>query len=450
MPYIPHTDDELAQMLECLGHRSIDDLFSDIPEEMRPQSFNLADGKTEDEVCRYIENLASMNHINLVSFFGAGFYDHAIPKVVDALASRGEFVTAYTPYQPEVSQGTLQGIFEYQSSVARLMELDCANASVYDGGSALFEAIMMSIRQTRKTRIVIDSAVSPIWLTMLRSYTSNLKLELVEVEQIRGMTQIEALKQAIDENTASVVVQNPNFFGNIYDFTELFTVAHEKKALGIIAIQPMMQSLLKTPGEMNADIGVADGQSLGLPLSFGGPYLGIMACKKEYIRQLPGRIVGKTKDIDGKDGYVLTLQAREQHIRRAKATSNICSNQALCAMRSLIYMSVVGSEGMERTALLSMENTRYAVERLTAIPGVRRLSDESIPYSYEVALELPVSVHELVDNLIQKGYVAGFPLGRYYKDMDNVLLFSCTEKHTREDIGIFAEMVQSFIKSKQC
>ncbi len=444
MPYIPHTDTELQEMLKVIDVRTLDDLFLDIKPEMKPKSYNLPNGKSEQETCQYFEQLADMNHTNLVSFLGAGFYDHFIPKAVDTLSSRGEFVTAYTPYQPEVSQGTLQGIFEFQSSISRLLEMECVNASVYDGGSALFEAITMSIRHTGKKRIVIDSALSPIWLTMIRSYTSNLNLELVEVEQIKGMTQVEALKNAIDENTASVVVQNPNFFGNIYDFTDLFNHAHEKKALGIIAIQPMMQSLLKTPGEMGADIATADGQSLGLPLSFGGPYLGIMACTKNLVRQLPGRIVGKTKDVDGKEGYVLTLQAREQHIRRAKATSNICSNQALCAMRALIYMAVMGAEGMERTALLSIENTRYALEKLMKIENVKLLSDAQA-FGYEIALELPQNAHEVVDTLTQKGYVAGFPVGKYYKDMDNVLLFSCTEKHSKEEIDIFVAMLQALL-----
>ncbi len=445
MPYIPHTEQELQEMLKVVNVRTLEDLFADIPAEMKPQSYNLPDGKSEQETCAYFEQLANMNHTHITSFLGAGFYDHSIPKAVDALSSRAEFVTAYTPYQPEVSQGTLQAIFEYQSSISRLLEMDCVNASVYDGGSALFEAITMSMRHTNRKKIVIDAAVSPIWLTMIRTYTSNLSIELVEVEQVKGQTQVEALKAAIDDSTASVIVQNPNFFGNIYDFTELFNHAHEKKALGIIAIQPIMQSLLKTPGEMNADIAVADGQALGLPLSFGGPYLGIMSCKKELVRQFPGRIVGKTKDVDGQDGYVLTLQAREQHIRRAKATSNICSNQALCALRALIYMALMGAEGMERTALLSMENTRYAVERLTAIEGVKLLSENQSPYGYEIAIELPENAHEIVDTLTQKGYVAGFPVGKYYKDMDNVLLFCCTEKHSKEEIGIFAEMLRALL-----
>ncbi len=443
MPYIPHTEAELNEMLEVVGVRTLDDLFNEIPEELKPQSFNLPTGKSEHETCRYFENLANMNRTDLVSFLGAGFYDHAIPEVVNTLSSRGEFVTAYTPYQPEVAQGTLQAIFEYQTAVSRLTGLDCANASVYDGGFALFESVTMSIRQTGKTRIVIDSAVSPIWRTMLDTHIANLNLELVVVDQKDGMTQIEALKNAIDENTASVIVQNPNFFGNIYDFTELFAHAHTKGALGIIAIQPMMQALLKTPGEMDADIAVADGQSLGLPLAFGGPYLGIMTCKKSLIRQMPGRIVGRTQDVDGKVGYVLTLQAREQHIRRAKATSNICSNQALCALRSLIYMTVSGSEGMERTALLSMENTRYAADLLlNANVGIERLSDNSSPYAYEIALKLPCNAHELVEKVVSKGYVAGFPVGKYYDGMDNVLLLCATEKHTKEEIGILVEMIK--------
>lgn len=447
MPYIPHTDEELKEMLEVVGVRSLEELFDDIPQNMKPKSFELPYGKSEDEVCNYIELLASMNNTHYLSFLGAGYYNHSIPKVVDTLAGRGEFVTAYTPYQPEVSQGTLQAIFEYQTAICRLTELDCANASVYDGGSALFEAIMMSIRATGKSRIVIDSAVSPIWITMLKTAISNLEIELVEVEHVKGVSQIDALKNAVDEKTASVVVQNPNFFGNIADFTELFQNAHEKKALAIIAIQPIMQSLLKTPGEMDADIAVADGQSLGLPLSFGGPYLGIMTCKKALIRQIPGRIVGKTRDLDGKEGYVLTLQAREQHIRRAKATSNICSNQALCALRSLVYMSVVGSEGMERTALLSMENTRYLVEKMTEIKGVKRFSPENTPYSYEVALEFPINASELVNKVSQHGIIAGFPLVKYDKSMENVLLLACTEKQTKKDLDTFIERVKDLLSA---
>lgn len=439
MPYIPHTQAETSEMLNAVGVRTLDDLFADIPVALRPQSFNLPEGMSEMEVCARLEAMAGRNHTNFTSFLGAGFYDHHIPKAVDALASRGEFLTAYTPYQPEVSQGTLQAIFEFQTSVCRLLDMDCANASVYDGGSALFEAVMMAIRQTKRNKLVVDEALNPIWRTMLESYTSNLSLDFVIVPHKNGVSDKQALMAAVDESCAAVMVQNPNFFGAVDDFTALFEHTRSKGALGVISVYPVMQSVLKTPGEMKADIAVADGQALGMPLSFGGPYLGIMTCTKALIRQMPGRIVGRTKDVDGKTGYVLTLQAREQHIRRAKATSNICSNQALCALRSLIHMALLGPEGLTRTAELGMENVRYAAERLTALPGVRLLNNA--PYGNELALELPVNAYEVADMLTRKGCVPGFPVGRYYTGMDNVLLVACTEKHSREQIGIFAEMM---------
>ena len=439
MPYVPHTPEDVQHMLEVIGVTTMEDLFADIPADMRPQSFDLPEGLSEMEVCAHLEKLAGKNRTDLVSFLGAGFYDHHIPKAVDALTSRGEFYTAYTPYQPESSQGTLQAVFEFQTAVCRLMDMDVANASVYDGGTAIFEAMMMAIRATKRKKIVIDESVNPIYRKMLDSYTSNLNIELVTVPHLDGLSDVTALKGACDKDCAAMVVQNPNFFGNVQDFTELFSHAHEQKALGIISVYPVMQSVLKTPGEMGADIAVAEGQSLGLPLSFGGPYLGIMTCTQKVVRQMPGRICGRTSDVDGKTGYVLTLQAREQHIRRAKATSNICSNQALCALRSIVHMSLLGPEGMERTAELSMERSHYLADRLTAIDGVELLNDA--PFGNEVAIKLPVSAFEVVTNLVSKGYVPGFPLGRYYKGMDNVLLAACTEKNSFEEIGIMAEMV---------
>ena len=366
---------------------------------------------------------------------------------MDALAGRGEFLTAYTPYQPEVSQGTLQAIFEFQTSMCRLLDMDCANASVYDGGSALFEAGMMAIRLTKRRKLVVDEAVNPIWRTMLTSYTRNLNLNLVTVPHKNGVSDQAALKAAAgDGECAAVMVQNPNFFGVADDYTDLFAHARSQGALGVLSVYPVMQSVLKTPGEMGADIAVADGQALGMPLSFGGPYLGIMTCKKSLIRQMPGRIVGRTKDVDGNTGYVLTLQAREQHIRRAKATSNICSNQALCALRSLIHLSLLGPEGLIRTAELGMANARYAVERLTALPGVRLLNDA--PFGNEVALELPVDAYGLADALTRQGYVPGFPVGRYYPGMDKVLLVACTEKHSREQIGVLAELMGAALRAQ--
>ncbi len=443
MPFIPHTDEEVRQMLERIGVTTLDDLFADIQPSMRPKSFDLPKGLSEMSVCAYLEGLAAKNTTNMVSFLGAGFYDHAIPKAVDALSARGEFYTAYTPYQPESSQGTLQAIFEYQTAVTRLFGMDCSNASVYDGGSALFEAALMSMRHTGRKKIVVDGGVNPIWRTMLQGYSANLSMEIVEVAHKNGRPDFEALTQVIDSSCSAIITQNPNFFGAIEDFTALYAHAKSHKVLSIMSVYPIMQALIKTAGEMGADIAVADGQALGMPLSFGGPYLGIMTCRKELIRQFPGRIAGRTNDVDGKRGYVLTLQAREQHIRRAKATSNICSNQSLCALRSIMYLALLGTEGLSRVALLSMEQARYAASQWTSIPGVRLLHDA--PYGNEFALQLPCSAKELAGKMLDHGFAIGFPVDRYYADMDTVLLVACTEKTSTENIDAMISAVKGVL-----
>ncbi|MDO5536103.1 MAG: aminomethyl-transferring glycine dehydrogenase subunit GcvPA [Desulfovibrionaceae bacterium] len=430
MPYIPHTQAELEAMLGAVGVKTLDDLFADIAPDLRPRKFLPAEGMTEQEVRAKCERLAGANK-QLLSFLGAGYYDHAIPSAVDALAGQSAFVTAYTPYQAECSQGTLQAIFEFQTAVTRLMEMDCANASLYDGGSALFEASTMCVRASRnRSRIVIDEGVNPIWRKMLATYAHNLPMEFVLVPHRNGAPDKDALKAAIDDKTAGVVVQNPNFFGVVADYADVFAAAHAVKALGVIAVNPVMQSVLKTPGAMGADIAVAEGQGLGLPLSFGGPYLGLMACTKALVRQMPGRLVGRTHDKEGRTGYVLTLQAREQHIRRAKATSNICSNQSLCALRCLIYLSLMGPQGLADVAESSMSAAHLAVERLTSIPGVSLLNDQ--PYANEAALVLPVPAEAVVRRCMASGHrcVPGYPAVRAYKGLDNVLVLACTEKHT--------------------
>lgn len=437
MPYIPHTPEELQEMLGVIGVNSLDDLFADIKPDMRPKSFNLPEGKSEAELTAYFEKMAGKNKTDFISFLGAGYYDHYIPKAVDALSSRGEFLTSYTPYQPEVSQGTLQSIFEYQTAVCRLLDMDCTNASLFDVGHALFEAGMMAARQTKRSTWVVDEAINPIWRKMLATYSAKQEMNIVTVPHIDGKSDKNGLMKAIDDTCAAVLVQNPNFFGAIDDFTELFSKAKEHKALGIISVYPVMQSVLKTPGEMGADIAVAEGQSLGMPLAFGGPYLGIIACKKDYIRQMPGRIVGKTKDLNGKEGFVLTLQAREQHIRRAKATSNICSNQGLCALRSIIHMALLGPEGLKRTAETSMCRARSLADKLTKLPQVSLLNNA--PFGNEFAVKLPKNAEEIAEKMAEKSYLCGFPAGQYYHGMDNVLLVSCTEKNTEEQINSFVE-----------
>ena len=437
MPFVPHTEEEVRQMLDVIGVKTLDDLFADISPDMRPKSFALPAGQPESAVLEHMENLAAGNRTDVISFLGGGFYRHAVPCAVDALSGRSEFYTAYTPYQPECSQGTLQAIFEFQTAVARLLDMDCANASVYDGGSAIFEAGMMAVRQTRRHTLVVDECVNPVWRIMLATYSNPELVKIVTVPHCGGASDMDALKAAVTGETAAVIVQNPNFFGGVQDFTELFAHAKAQKALSIISVYPVMQSVLKTPGEMGADVAVADGQSLGQHLCFGGPYLGVMTCRKELIRQFPGRIVGRTTDVDGKTGYVLTLQAREQHIRRAKATSNICSNQALCALRSLIYLSLLGPQGLTQTAESGMALVRYAAEKLTALSGVGLLN--AVPFGNEVALTLPVSAAAVVEKLLAKGFAAGLPLGRYYAGMDKVLLLACTEMNSRAQIDALAQ-----------
>lgn len=438
MPFIPHTPAEQAEMISAIGVSSIDDLFQDIPPAFRAQDLSIPQGLSEMEVREKLDATASKNHTDLTSFLGAGFYDHYIPSAVDALCGRGEFYTAYTPYQAEASQGMLQAIFEYQTAMARLLDLQYSNASLYDGGTALYEAIMMAVRHTKRTRIVIAETVNPIYRVMLDSYTTNLNLDLVTIPHRECLTDITALQEAINDDTAAVIVQNPNFFGTVEDFSGLFAHARDHKTVSIISTYPIMQSLLKTPGQMGADIAVAEGQSLGLPLSFGGPYLGIMACTKRLIRQMPGRIVGRSTDKNGTTGYVLTLQAREQHIRREKATSNICSNQALCALRALVYVSLLGPAGLKKTAQIGIERAHYAANRLERLPGVRVVNQ---PFGNEFTVKLPVRAYEIIDRLLDKKFVPGFPLGRYYQGMDNHLLVACTEKTTRQNIGILAELI---------
>lgn len=428
MPYIPHTPEDLSEMLKVIGVQNLDDLFADILEPMRPKSFNLPAGLCEADVCDRMETMAAKNNYAISSFVGGGFYDHSIPKAVDALAGRGEFTTAYTPYQPESSQGTLQAIFEYQTAVCRLLEMDVANASVYDCGSATFEAVMMASRVTKHRRVVVDDSVNPLYRIMLGTLTANLGFEIITVPHKNGAPDKEALQNAVNGKTAAVVVQNPNFFGVVSDFSDLFAATKAKGALSILAVYPVMQSVLKTPGEMGADIAVADGQSIGQPLGFGGPYLGIMTCSKALVRQFPGRIAGKTVDVDGKTGYVLTLQAREQHIRRAKATSNICSNQALCALRTLIHLCLLGPTGLARTAEISMLRAREAEKALTALPGVKRLNN--LPFGNEFAITLPKPAADVVAAMLHDKVVPGVPVSRWYKDaaMENVLLVACTEQ----------------------
>jgi glycine dehydrogenase subunit 1 len=443
MSYIPNTDAQREEMLKVCGIKSVSDLFADIPKSLKPKSFSLAHGKSELEAYSHFEKLAGQNYSHLTCFVGGGFYDHFVPAAVDALASRSEFYTAYTPYQPELSQGTLQAIYEYQTDICRLTGLDVSNASLYDGGTALYEACQMAIGATGRRKVVMDGGINPIYRKMIRSYTANLAIEFVETPVTHGQSDRQRLVEALDDRTAAVLLQNPNFFGVIDDHSDIVNKAH---GLGIIAVQsayPVALALLKTPGEQGFDIATGEGQSLGIPLSFGGPYLGFIAAKKSLVRKMPGRIVARTVDASGRPGFVLSLQAREQHIRREKATSNICSNEALCALRAHIHLSLLGKEGLKSVAQLCYDKAHYAKERIKAIPGVKVM--ESSPTFNEFTVKLPIDAGECVGRMVELGFAAGFPLGRYYEGMENYLLVAVTEKRTKHEIGMLAEALEAVV-----
>ena len=419
MPYVPLTPAEEKEMMKVVGISSLDELYADIPTECRIDKLNLPDGKSEMEVLTKLKKLAAQNRVDLTCFLGGGFYDHYIPAAIDPIVSRGEFLTAYTPYQPEVSQGTLQAIYEFQTMICRLTGMEVANASLYDGGTALYEGMMMALRISRRNKVLMDSGVNPIYRKMIQTYTTNLDIELVEAPISHGQTDRKAFEELLDDSVGAVLIQNPNFFGAIDDFSDICEMAHAKKALVVASSYPISLALLKDPGSMDCDIVTGEGQSLGIPLGFGGPYLGFMATKKKYARKMPGRICGESVDAQGKRSFVLTLQAREQHIRREKATSNVCTNVALMALRATVYMSLIGKEGLKEIAQTCYDRAAYARDRFNTIEGVSVKT--SAPTFNEITIELPVDANDIIPAMIEKGIAIGWPLGRYYKDMQNHL-----------------------------
>jgi len=434
-------------MLAACGLGTTDELFADIPDSLTPASFDLPRAKSEMEVRAFFSELASRNYVHLTNFLGGGFYDHFIPSAVDALAGRSEFYTAYTPYQPELSQGTLQAVYEYQSHICRLTGMEVSNASVYDGGTALYEACQMALHATRRKRIVMDGGVNPVYRKMLYSYTANLSIDFSEIAVTHGQSDRKQIFEMLDGETAAVLVQNPNFFGVIDDHADIVRHCHQRGILVIQAVYPIALALLKPPGEIGADIAVGEGQSLGIPLAFGGPYLGFVATTRKLVRKMPGRLVGRTVDRRGRDAFVLTLQAREQHIRRDKATSNICTNQALCALRAHIYLSLLGKQGLKRVARLCYAKTRYAMGRLKVIPGVSVM--ESNATFNEFTVRLPMDAGVLAGLMVERGIAPGLPLGCYYPGMENDLLVAVTEKRTKYEIGTFAETLEAVLREQQ-
>ncbi len=442
--YAAGTADREA-MLNAVGVTSMDDLFAHIPAELQTDQFDTAPGMSELEMMQRLRSLASRNSGDLINFCGAGFYDHFIPAAVDRLAGRGEFYTAYTPYQPEVAQGTLQAMYEYQTAITRLTGMETANASLYDGGTALFEGMMMALRITRRKRVLVDEGVNPIYRTMLRSYTRNLSIDYEELPTAGGIADRQHFSESINDTTAAIILQNPNFFGCVDDLADLCQTAHHAGALAVLSVYPTALGLLKTPGEMEADIVTGEGQSLGNPLSFGGPYLGFMATRSTYVRKMPGRVVGMTHDAEGRRGFVLTLQTREQHIRREKATSNICTNQGLCALRAVIYLALMGRRGFVDVARQCACKAAYAFEQLTAIDGIEPAFVQ--PFFNEFTLRIERDASDVVSALIDRGVAAGFPLSRYYHEMSGALLLAFTEKRTHEEIDILAAKLKHLLRA---
>ncbi len=443
MDYISNTEREKEVMLKTIGIEQIEELFSAIPERVvldRP--LNIPTGLSELELLRVTKEKANRNKSleDLVSFLGAGVYDHYIPSIVDHLISRAEFYTAYTPYQAELSQGTLQAIYEYQSMICELTGMELANASLLDGGSATGEAVLMAGRISRKKKIILSKGIHPAYRAVARTYGSHQGLEFKEIELVDTLTDLAALKNELDEQTAAVVLQYPNFFGSIELMNEVKgLVSAGSEILLIVVANPLALGLLTPPGDFAADIVVGEGQSLGNTISYGGPYLGYMATRKKYVRHLPGRIVGATSDLEGKRGYVMTLQTREQHIRREKATSNICTNQALNALIATIYLSTLGKEGIREVAGQSLAKAHYLAERIKQLPGFKVINPGN--YFHEFLLTAPGPVLDLKKELYRKGIIAGLDISRFDYRQEG-LLVCVTEKRTKKELEMYLSALE--------
>lgn len=450
MPYIPHTSDDVQAMLDTIGAASIEDLFDEIPAHLKAgQLEKLPDGLSEMEATARMAARAKQDE-GAQCFIGAGAYEHHIPAAVWELATRGEFYTAYTPYQAEASQGTLQVIYEYQSMIAHLTGMDVSNASVYDGASGLGEAVLMALRANRKSkshRVLMPQTVNPLYRSATHAVVHNQGVEIVEVPfcSEQGTTLLESLKQYEGEDYAALVIAQPNFFGSLEDVDALTNWAQANGMLAIAVVNPTSLALLKPPGQWGdngVDIVVGEGQPLGVPLSSGGPYFGFMCCAQKHVRQMPGRIIGCTVDLEGKRGFTLTLQAREQHIRRSKATSNICTNQGLAMTAATIYMSLLGPDGLASVAGHCHANTQLLAEKLCAIAGVKKVF--SAPTFHEVVIELPKAAAPVLAALAQKNILAGISLAQDYA-MPNAILVCVTETKTEQDLDAYAQALAAVL-----
>lgn len=438
--YIPHTEADREAMLRTIGAERLEDLFQDVPAAYRFPKLDLPPAITEMEVMMEMQRLANANESvsDLICFLGAGAYNHYIPAAVDAVLRRGEFLTAYTPYQPEISQGTLQAIFEYQSLIAGLTGMEVSNASHYDGATAVTEAVTMAYAHFRgkRTKMVLSPALHPHYRETAETYNHGTDVSIVkpDVDLKAGP---DALLPWIDATTALVVVQYPDFFGRIYNYTSLAEAVHAAGALLAIAVNPLALGLLTPPGEFGADIVVGEGQPLGISLSFGGPYLGIFATRKDYVRKMAGRLVGETVDTRGQRAYVLTLTAREQHIRREKATSNICTNQGLMALASAVYMSLLGKNGLRQVAELCYHKAHYAANQIAALPGYSLWTET--PFFHEFVIRCPIPVADINQHLLEHGILGGYDLGKDNPELENCMMIAVTEINSKEEIDLLVE-----------
>lgn len=444
MRFIPVTCEEQVEMLTLVGVGSVDDLFSVVPEGARlARPLALPPGLGEIELAAHLEALAARNANagSAISFLGGGCYDHYIPAIVDSVVSKPAFYTAYTPYQPEVSQGTLQAVYEYQSMVCQLTGMDVANASMYDGATAFTEAALMAARVTKRHRIAVSEGVHPEWRATLATYAAAGALEVVTVPTSGGMTDASACAQALAQPTGALMIASPTFFGTLEDTGALAALAHGAGALLVAGANPILLGVVEPPGALGADIVVAEGQSLGNSMSFGGPGLGIFACRLEHVRQMPGRVVGRTSDADGNTGFVLTFSTREQHIRREKATSNICSNHALNALAAGVYLSAMGSHGLEGIAAACVHKAHYLEARLVETGKFERVFDA--PYGYEFTLRYQGDVAAMQAALAERGFLAGLDLGGFDARWSGLVTFAVTEKRTRQQLDAFVGEVDA-------
>ena len=435
MNYTPHTEADVQAMLQVLGLGSMDDLFAPIPEKLRVKALNLPPGISEMEALAQIQRLADQVRASApaLSFLGAGAYDHFAPSAVDALISRGEFFTAYTPYQPEVSQGTLRAIFEFQTMMCELTGMEVANASMYDGSSALAEAVLMAVRLNNGKRVLLPRSLHPFYRQVVETYVRGIDLELVEIpwDETGGMV-VAALEDALTDDTAAVVVQNPNFLGVLEALDKIGPVVKASKAAFVACVNPMSLGSIRPPGDFGADMVVGDGQPLGLPLSYGGPYVGFFTTREEHVRKMPGRICGQTTDVDGKRGFVLTLQTREQHIRRERATSNICTNQTLCATAVTVFLAALGPQGLREVGALNWQQSHRALNAILAQNGASQTF--SGPFFNEFVVQTDQKASVVLTKLRDKGIAGGVDLGRFYPELENCILTCVTEKKTDADI----------------